>query len=126
MPPAIAIRLPYIGRPGQTPLFALITDGPPLQLDLIARANTAGHVTALVNHTSIDALILALDWRRLPAAVHPRHLRRGLNHIRLAWGEVNMDDSAALAEAERRLAMGIDADLLPVFGDVFGLTAPFE
>ena len=118
---------PLYRAPWPESRFALLTDGgTPLRLELVARSQIAATVEIVVNEVSQGALDLTTRWGRLAAVVDPGALTRGVNHIRLAWGGINMEDGAAIAEAERRLAMGIDADLFPIFGEVYGLTARID
>ena len=118
---------PLYRAPWPESRFALLTDGEtPLRLDLVARSRIAATVQIVVNEAPQAVLQLDARWRRLAVEVAPAVLARGVNHIRLAWGGINMEDGAAVAEAERRLAMGIDADLFPIFGEVYGLTARID
>ena len=115
---------PLYRAPSPDSRFAVAANAhAPLALELVARTQQVTAVEIFVNERALGALVLGADWRRWRGLVPPDTLRRGLNHIRLAWRGPNMEDGAAIAEAERRLAMGIDADLFPVFGEVYSLTA---
>jgi hypothetical protein len=60
-------------------------------------------------------------WSRASLRVRRDHLRPGLNRLTLRWPPPPPDGDRALEAAIRRLEEGIEADLHPVFGEVFSL-----
>jgi hypothetical protein len=66
---------------------------------------------------------MAVSWRRRTHLAGRDLLRPGLNRVGLEWPLPIAAGDAALAEAARRLRLGIPADLYPVFGEVFSLRA---
>ena len=62
-------------------------------------------------------------WQRWRGTLPARNLVRGVNRVRLRWPSLAVDDDAAIADATRLLALGVDADLFPVFGEVYSFRA---
>jgi hypothetical protein len=100
-----------------------------LALQLTARlpapagAAHAGAVTLAVNGQRLAAFRLADAWRQRACIADRSLLRPGINQIRLEWPLPPAAGDAALAEAVRRLRLGIPADLYPVFGEVASFRA---
>ncbi|MCK6523456.1 hypothetical protein L6R49_18745 [Myxococcota bacterium] len=92
-----------------------------LSVALTARAPSPGEVTLLVNGAPVGALALGPGWRTWRGVLPQGTLRRGLNEVRLLWPALAVDEDEALRLAQRRLSLGVDADLLPVFGEVYSL-----
>jgi hypothetical protein len=112
--------------------FALVAGGSrPVELEATLRlpaiggweGRRAGVVELAVNGRSAGRLEVGERWSRRRVLVPPALLRRGLNRVTLAWPEPPPAGSEALAWAVRRLELGLEADLHPVFGEVFSLLA---
>ena len=102
--------------------FACLTDGSTqLSVNIVARSSISSHVKLVVNETEVGDLELTTRWRRYQVSVPSTHLSHGLNHFRLMWSVQNMDGGEALSDIVERMAMGVDADLFPIFGEVFQL-----
>ena len=78
-----------------------------------------------VEGARIGAIDLSERWRRLPLRIAGRHLRPGLNRVTIEWPALPNAaiGERALAHAIARLELGRDADLHPVFGELFSLHA---
>ncbi|MEA2695711.1 MAG: hypothetical protein QOJ16_5098 [Acidobacteriota bacterium] len=82
-----------------------------------------GEVTLTVNARPAGKIDLAERWSRHTLRIGRDSLRSGLNRITLRWPPSPPWGEEALAAARRRLEAGIEADLHPVFGEVFSLLA---
>ncbi|HTQ80271.1 MAG TPA: hypothetical protein VMM92_09760 [Thermoanaerobaculia bacterium] len=82
-----------------------------------------GEVSLTVGGHRLAELPLTEAWSRQAVRIGRDRLRRGLNRITLRWPLPPSPGEAALAAALRRLEEGIEADLHPVFGEVFSLLA---
>jgi hypothetical protein len=123
-------RPPLFRALAPTSTFRFIADGrQDLELDLTARlpsppgAARAGRVTLSVNGHRVAGFRLAGAWGRRTHLLGRDLLRPGINRVDLEWPLPIAAGDAALAEAVRRLRLGIPADLYPVFGEVFSLRA---
>jgi hypothetical protein len=95
----LTLRLPAVaGAPGRRGRVAVALDGAPV-----------GEVAA------------AAGWSRHRLAVPAGALGRGLHRLTLRWPLPPPVGEEALASAVRRLELGREADLHPVFGEVFSL-----
>ena len=95
-------------------------------VDLVARAPSVGAVEVFINDVAVGSLTLATPsttWQRWRGTLPARNLVRGVNRVRLRWPTLDVDDDVAIADASRLLALGIDADLFPVFGEVYSFRA---
>ncbi len=82
-----------------------------------------GEVTLEVNGSPLGKLDLEARWRRHSLRIERGCLLRGLNRLTLRWPPPPPGGEERLAAVRRRLAEGIEADLHPVFGEVFSLLA---
>lgn len=110
--------------------FCLVTDGGQdlavqavLRLPPIpgAEGRRRGRVGVAVNATAVGELEAAESWSRHPLHLPARTLRPGLNRLTLTWPLPPPVGEAALDAARRRLELGREADLHPVFGELFSL-----
>ena len=93
-----------------------------LRLDLIWRSRSQGPVQVHLNGAPLAGCAQSgAGWQRARIAAGRAHLRRGLNRVSLRWPALALDEDAALQEAVKRLRCGADADLFPLFGEVFSL-----
>lgn len=95
-------------------------------VDLVARAPSSGVVDVLVNDVAVGSLPLgapSTTWQRWQGTLPARNLVRGVNRVCLRWPSLDVDDDVAIADAARLLALGVDADLFPVFGEVYSFRA---
>lgn len=93
-----------------------------LRLDLTWRSRSQGPVQIHLNGAPLaDCAQSGAGWQRARITAGRAHLRRGLNRVSLRWPALALDEDAALQEAVRRLRCGADADLSPLFGEVFSL-----
>lgn len=125
-----ARRPPLFRALAPTSTFRFLADGRrDLELDLTARlpsppgAARAGLVVLSVNGHRLAAFRMAGAWARRTHLAGRDLLRPGINRVTLDWPLPIAAGDAALAEAARRLRLGIPADLYPVFGEVFSLRA---
>lgn len=107
--------------------FCLITDGAgDLWLRLVLRLPAPGGggtrpVVVEVDGVEVGRCAAGGRWGRwdlaLPAAMMPR----GVHRLTLRWPALASHGSQALALARRRWEEGLEADLHPIFGEVFSL-----
>ena len=116
--------------PWPTSSFCLICDGTQdLALDLTARLpaiegwpeSRSGPVRISVNRQPIGTLRAYERWTRQTLPLARDRLKRGLNRVTLRWPAAPPVGTAALQAAVARLECGIEADIHPVFGQVFSL-----
>jgi hypothetical protein len=111
--------------------FVLVTDAARrVALELTARlpgresaGQRGGRVTVAVNGRAAGELELASRWTTGRLTVPRRLLRRGLNRVVLRWPPPSADGERALEAALCRLEEGLEADLHPVFGEIWSLVA---
>ena len=112
--------------------FALVVDGArDVGLELTARlppipgaeGTRRGRVEVRVNGVAVGGAEVSERWSRAAFRAGRELLRRGLNRVTLAWPMPPPVGEAALAAAVERLELGLEADLHPVFGEVFSLLA---
>ncbi|HEV7516158.1 MAG TPA: hypothetical protein VGR07_07645, partial [Thermoanaerobaculia bacterium] len=128
--PGIAGRAAY-RSPWPESAFCLICDATRgVDLTLTARlpavagaSSRRGEVTLAINGSSSGQVDLAERWSRHTLRIGRDCLRRGMNRLTLRWPPPPPCGEAALEAARRRLAEGIEADLHPVFGELFSLLA---
>ncbi|MCP4654425.1 MAG: hypothetical protein GY856_03290 [bacterium] len=82
-----------------------------------------GEVTVEVNGTTVDRFTAGEAWSRRSIRVPRQALRRGINRVVVRWPPPPPVGEAALNEAGRRLEQGVEADIHPIFGEVFSLWA---
>jgi hypothetical protein len=80
-----------------------------------------GPIELRVNGQKAAEAPLAERWTRATLRLPAEALHPGLNRITLRWPMPPPVGEQALQAARRRLAQGIEADLHPVFGEVFSL-----
>jgi hypothetical protein len=110
--------------------FCLVTEGSrEIELRLTARlpanpdgGERAGSVEVAVQGVVVGKVALATAWRRETLRIAPERLCRGVNRLTLRW-PLPPPATDPLAAVVRRLERGLEADLHPVFGEVFALVA---
>lgn len=110
--------------------FALVCDGScDLELVLTARLPAApgsgAEATArlAVNEHEIGAIALGREWRSARLDVPAPALHPGLNRLTVRWPPPPPAGDSPLTAVADRLALGLAADLHPVFGEVWSLLA---
>jgi hypothetical protein len=112
--------------------FCLISDArQDSVLDLTARLPTvpglngarSGQVSISVNGQPAGTLTVKGRWTRGAVLARRAHLQAGINRVTLHWPAIPPIGDRALNAAIARLEQGIEADLHPVFGEVFSLLA---
>lgn len=112
--------------------FCLICDASrDVMLDLTARLPVvagvqdarSGRVRVAVNGQPVGTMGVCERWTRETLRVKRDHLRAALNKVTLHWPAVPPVGDEALQAAIVRLEQGVEADLHPVFGEVFSLLA---
>jgi hypothetical protein len=112
--------------------FVLVTDAMRgVALELTARllepgGARRGTVRVTVNGGAAGELEIASRWTKGTVAVPTRLLRPGVNRVALAWPPPPPGGERALEAAIRRLEEGLEADLHPVFGEVWSLLARLQ
>ncbi|MCP3957296.1 MAG: hypothetical protein GY719_05535 [bacterium] len=82
-----------------------------------------GEITVRVNGTMITTVPTGERWGRETIELPQQHLRRVINRVTLSWPPLPTVGAEVLESAIRRLESGVEADLHPVFGEVFSLMA---
>jgi hypothetical protein len=91
-------------------------------LDLTARIpEGGGEVQAAVNGTEIGTLPVGQRWARGTLRVPAATLHPGLNRLTLRWPDPPSVEGDPFRPVIERLDLGLEADLHPVFGEVFSL-----
>ncbi len=112
--------------------FALVHDAQSeVTLELVARLpairdywrGRSGEVEVRLNGQVIEDVPLDEAWSHLRLHLPCEKLRRGLNRLTLLWPPLPPAGEIALDAAVRRLELGLDAELHPVFGEVASLFA---
>ncbi|MEM7349751.1 MAG: hypothetical protein AAF657_03025 [Acidobacteriota bacterium] len=109
--------------------FCLIADGEhAITLELTARLPQVagahrGRVTVRLNEQDVASLALDDTWAVHELRLETQHLRRAINRITLAWPPLPASGDAAMRNVISRLQNGLEADLHPIFGEIFSLRA---
>lgn len=96
---------------------------PPIPIPEGVEAYRRGRAALRVNGEDAAELPLAESWTRAALRVPAAALRPGLNLVTLRWPMPPPVGEHALEAARCRLARGLEADLHPIFGEVFSLRA---
>lgn len=124
-------RRAMVRSPWPVSSFCLVCDATrDVGLDITARlpaltwekAAPAG-VQVGVNGYFIKNIRLGTRWRRWTVRIGRNRLRPGFNQVVLRWPMPHIRGEQALTAACARLEQGLEADLHPVFGEVFALIA---
>jgi hypothetical protein len=75
-----------------------------------------------LNGEPVGRLPLTRSWQRAALDLPSTALRRGLNRLTLEWPSPAGTGEEAIERAIDRLELGLDADLHPIFGEVYSLT----
>ena len=112
--------------------FCLIEDASrDVELSLTARLPTIegfappseASVRVTVNGTEVGIVAVGARWGKASLRLDRRMLREGINTLSLRWPFPSTPGEAALEAAVDHLEQGREADLHPVFGEVFSLVA---
>ncbi len=112
--------------------FCLIADDTrDVQLDLVARLPAIegapgirrGEVVVQLNGGDVASVSAGETWSRHSISLSRRDLRRVIHRVTLRWPPLPDCGDEAIESAIRRLENGVEADLHPVFGEVFSLRA---
>ncbi len=112
--------------------FCLIaSEGADVSLDLTLRLPAIegaagarrGQVAVFLDRRRVGSMAAGETWSRHTLRLPPPRARRSLHRLTLVWPTLPAAGDAALESAVRRLENGVEADLHPVFGEVFSLVA---
>lgn len=109
--------------------FAIVCGrGLDIELELVCRMPPRGvfsstSLTLEVNGTSLTDLELSHIWQKIRFRIEARFLKNGINRLVFLWPPLAEEDGKAQRRALKRLELGLEADLFPVFGEIFRLTA---
>lgn len=104
--------------------FCLVADGTrDVVLELTARLPEGGQgeLQAAVNGVEVGTLPVGERWTRGSLQVPASALRAGLNRLTLRWPDPPPAEEDPFRTVLERLDLGLEADLHPVFGEVFAL-----
>lgn len=118
----------YLRSPWPETGFCLVCDATrDLALDLTLRLpglpGRTGQVTVAVNGEETGTVAAGGRWSRSGLRLPKESLRCGLNRLTLRWPDLPAAGEEPLAPAIERLERGVEADLHPVFGEVWSLVA---
>ncbi len=102
-----------------------------VQLDLTLRlpaiegapSTRQGAVTVRLDDREVGSVAAGESWSRHTSSLPAPRPRRTIHRLTLAWPPLPAAGDAALENAIRRLENGVEADLHPVFGEVFSAVA---
>ncbi len=132
MPSADLTERAFYRAPWPVSRFCFIEDATrAVDLTLTARLpapeglppRTPAPVSITINGQAAGAVEVGAGWRTARLRIPAVRLRDGLNDVVLHWPMPPGPGEAALEGAAARLALGLEADLHPVFGEVFSLHA---
>jgi len=103
--------------------FCLVADGTRnVELELTARVPEGqGEVEAEVNGVRVGVFPVGERWTKGTLRVPAVALRAGLNRLTLRWPDPPPVEGDPFRPVIERLDLGLEADLHPVFGEVFSL-----
>ena len=101
-----------------------------IRLELVARLPAVpdgearrGKVQVWLNGRRVAAPLLDGGWRTARCRLPQGLLRPGLNHLELRWPALPAVSAAPLNAVVSRLELGLEAELHPVFGELYALYA---
>ena len=112
--------------------FCLISDATrTIDLTLTARLPALEEATprrveavpVTINGRPAGVVSVGLRWGKETLRLAQKDLKKGINDLSLHWPLPAVDGEAALEAAIARLEQGLEADIHPVFGEVFSLVA---
>ncbi len=112
--------------------FCLICDATrKVDLTLTARLPTVEQSTpchnepvrVTVNGQPTGVVAVGPRWGKEGVRLHRQVLKEGINKVSLHWPMPSITGEAALAAASARLERGLEADVHPIFGEIFVLVA---
>ena len=77
----------------------------------------------IVNGQLAGVVAVGPRWRKETLRLDRRVLTSGINKVSLHWPLSPVNDEAALEASIARLERGLEADVHPVFGEIFALVA---
>jgi phenylpyruvate tautomerase PptA (4-oxalocrotonate tautomerase family) len=104
--------------------FCLVADGTEdVGLELTARLPEGGQgeIEAAVNGVRVGVFPVGERWTKESLRVPASALRAGLNRLTLRWPDPPPVEGDPFRTVLERLDLGLEADLHPVFGEVFSL-----
>ncbi len=124
-------RRAFYRAPWRSSRFCLIAGGrrevtvePTVRLPAVpGGGERRGEVAVWVNGEAVAAVEAGESWSRSTVKIPRRVLRPAINRLTLRWPIPTGAGEAARSEAVRRLEHGLEADVHPVFGEVFSLLA---
>ncbi len=80
-------------------------------------------VSIRLNGQDVQTIVVGTTWQKATVVLEKGMLKEGINDLALHWPMPAGRGEAALEAARSRLEVGVEADLHPVFGEVFSLRA---
>jgi len=101
----------------------------PVEVEILARLPVvpgaegarSGDLEVILNGKPVERWPVAETWNRHRIRLHRDWLKRGINLLMLRWPLPPPIGHLALEAAMRRLDQGVEADLHPVFGELFSV-----
>ncbi len=121
----------FYRSPWPTSSFCLITDATTaIELSLTCRLPTiteaatyCGELQLRINGLDVGSHSLEQSWKSKDFVIPPTAMDPGLNQLTLIWPPLPKVGDLALDNSILRLENGLEADLHPVFGELFSLRA---
>ena len=82
-----------------------------------------GQVLVTVNNETSGSISLGVTWSRQVVRLDRGLLKKGINTITLHWPQPTAPGDEALERVIQQLELGWEADLHPVFGEIYSLVA---
>lgn len=124
-------RRAFLRSPWPETGFALIASGDAdLEIRAVLRcpAAAAGGAVLGVSYCgphcapiTLGEMAIGRSWSRATLHVPRRAIRRGLSRLILSWPALGTEGESLMDLLQARLALGLEADLHPVFGEIFSL-----
>lgn len=121
-------KIAYHRSPWPFSQFCLVAnDNRPIRLTITARIPGASGdsypLAICLNGKSVAAIAFTGSWSKRILNLQKKSLNRGLNLITVCWPVLPAANHFSINRTIKRLEQGLDANLFPIFGEIFSLSA---